>query len=403
MPIHNRISAFHDDMIAWRRRLHENPELSYQEFETSAFVAETLKGFGLEVATGVGGTGVVGVLHGRRGDGPSIGLRADMDALAIHERNTFAHCSKREGVMHACGHDGHTAMLLGAARYLSETRNFSGRVVFIFQPAEEMGGDDGGSARMIRDGLFSRFPCDAIYGVHNWPGMDIGAFAVKAGPMMASGDGFEITIRSNGMHAAQPQNGADVVLTAGHAIVALQQIASRNTDPLDAIVVSVTQVHGGDAYNVLPNMVTIRGTVRAFSPAARDAAEPALRRVVAGVCASTGAESEVIYTRQYPTLINDQNASIRAEAAGRAVFSTVNTAPPQTMIVEDFAFMLADRPGCYAWIGNGSDQDHRVLHSAWYDFNDDALPYGASYFAALVEGGDACAALSADMRQPPTL
>ena len=315
MPIQNRIAAFQDEMTAWRRHLHAHPELSYQEVETAAFVAEKLRGFGFAVVEGVGGTGVVGLLDGRRGDGPSIGLRADMDALAIEERNGFAHRSTRPGVMHACGHDGHMAMLLGAARYLAETRNFAGRVVFIFQPAEEMGGADGGAARMIRDGLFDRFPCDAIYGLHNWPGMPVGRFAVKAGPMMASGDGFEIAIASKGMHAAQPHNGVDVVLTAGHLIVALQQIAARNVDPLDALVVSATQIHGGDAYNVLPNRVTIRGTIRAFSPAARAAAEPALRRVAEGVCASTGADCAIAYTRQYPTLANDAAAAERAEAA----------------------------------------------------------------------------------------
>jgi len=385
MPVHNRIAAFYDDMVGWRRHLHENPELSYQEHETAAFVAEKLRSFGIEVTEGVGGTGVVGVLTGSKGDGASIGLRADMDALAIDEKNSFGHVSKKPGVMHACGHDGHTTMLLGAARYLSETRNFAGRVVFIFQPAEEMGGEDGGAARMMREGLFDSFACDEIFGVHNWPGMDVGSFAVKSGPMMASGDGFEIKVRSGGMHAAQPHKGADVVLSGAHVVVALQQVVARNTDPLQAIVVSATQIHGGDAYNVLPNEVTIRGTVRAFSPEARAGAEPALRRVVEGVCASTGAECEISYSRQYPTLINNKAAAEIAKTAGENVFQNVDTNPPQTMIVEDFAFMLEDRPGCYAWVGNGPDDDGRILHSAWYDFNDDVLAFGASYFAAVVE------------------
>ncbi len=279
MPIYNSIADFQDEMTGWRRHLHENPELSYQEHETAAFVAEKLRSFGIEVTTGIGGTGVVGVVQGDKGKGATIGLRADMDALAIEEKNDFAHCSKNPGVMHACGHDGHTTMLLGAARYLAETRNFAGRVVFIFQPAEEMGGEDGGAARMIREGLFERFACDEIYGVHNWPGMDVGTFAVKSGPMMASGDGFEIKVRSNGMHAAQPQKGADVVLTAAHIVVGLQQVVSRNTDPLQGLVVSATQIHGGDAYNVIPNEVVVRGTVRAFSPQARAGAEPAIRRL----------------------------------------------------------------------------------------------------------------------------
>lgn len=385
MPIINRIADFHDDMIEWRHHFHTNPELSYQEHETASFVAAKLRSYGIEVTENVGGTGVVGVLNGSRPGERSIGLRADMDALAIEERNEFAHRSVNTGVMHACGHDGHTTMLLGAARYLAETRNFSGRVVFIFQPAEEMGGDDGGAARMIREGLFENFRCDEIYGIHNWPGMDVGTFAVKAGPMMASGDSFDIEVSSTGMHAAQPQKGADVVLTAGHILVALQQISARNTDPLDAIVVSATQIHGGDAYNVLPNKVTIRGTVRAFSPGARAAAEPAIRRIVEGIAMSTGARCAVSYVQQYPTLINSQSAALSAEAAGQSVFNRVETDPPRTMIVEDFAFMLEDRPGCYGWIGNGPDDNGRILHSAWYDFNDEALPFGASYFASLVE------------------
>ncbi|MEI4483220.1 MULTISPECIES: amidohydrolase [unclassified Phyllobacterium] len=386
MPVKNRIAEFHDEMTQWRLHLHANPELSYQEHETASFVAQKLCSYGIEVTEGVGGTGVVGVLHGHHEGGRSIGLRADMDALAIEERNDFAHRSLNSGVMHACGHDGHTTMLLGAARYLAETRNFSGRVIFIFQPAEEMGGEDGGAARMIREGLFETFSCDEIYGLHNWPGMEVGTFAVKAGPMMASGDAFEIEVTSTGMHAAQPHKGADVVLTAGHILVALQQISARNTDPLDAIVVSATQIHGGDAYNVSPNKITIRGTVRAFSPAARAATESAVRRIVGGIGMSTGAQCDVSYVQQYPTLINSQAATRSAEIAGSAVFNRIETNPPQTMIVEDFAFMLEDRPGCYGWIGNGPEDNGRILHSAWFDFNDDALPFGASYFASLVEG-----------------
>ena len=385
MPIINRIAEFHTEMSQWRHHLHANPELSYQEYETARFVAQKLRSYGIEVTEGVGGTGVVGVLYGNRKGARSIGLRADMDALAIEERNDFAHRSINKGVMHACGHDGHTTMLLGAARYLAETKNFAGRVVFIFQPAEEMGGKDGGAARMIREGLFTKFQCDEIYGIHNWPGMDIGTFAVKAGPMMASGDSFEIEVTATGMHAAQPQKGADVVLTAGHILVALQQVSARNIDPLDAIVVSATQIHGGDAYNVLPNKVTICGTVRAFSPAARAAAEPAIRRIIDGIALSTGAQCKLSYHQQYPTLINSHAAALTAETAGLSVFNKVDTNPPQTMIVEDFAFMLEDRPGCYGWIGNGPDDNARILHSAWFDFNNDALPYGASYFAALVE------------------
>lgn len=385
MPVHNRIADFHAEMTVWRQHLHASPELSYQEHETARFIKRQLEAFGIDVIAGIGGTGVVGVLNGKRNSGRTIGLRADIDALAIDEKNTFDHRSRKPGVMHACGHDGHTAMLLGAAKYLAETRHFAGTVVFIFQPAEEMGGEHGGAARMIRDGLFQRFPVDEIFGVHNWPGMPVGHFAVKAGPMMASGDGFEIAVRSNGCHAAQPHKGADVVLTAGHIVVGLQQIAARNTDPLSAIVVSATQIHGGDAYNVLPNEVVIRGTVRAFDPVTRAAAEPALRRVVEGICAATGADCSIRYERQYPTLINGSASAKKSTRAAQEVFSTVENNPPRTMIVEDFAFMLDDREGCYAWVGNGSDQDGRVLHSAWFDFNDEVLPFGASYFARLVE------------------
>lgn len=385
MPIISSIASFHNEMTQWRHHLHANPELSNQEHETARFVAGKLRSYGVDVTEGIGGTGVVGVLYGDGKGEHSIGLRADMDALAIEERNQFSHRSLNRGVMHACGHDGHTTMLLGAARYLAETRSFSGRVVFIFQPAEEMGGHDGGAARMIRGGLFENFHCDEIYALHNWPGMDVGTFAVKAGPMMASGDSFEIEVSSSGMHAAQPHKGPDVILTAGYILVSLQQISARNIDPLDAIVVSATQIHGGDAYNVLPNKVIIRGTVRAFSPKARAAAEPAIRRIAEGTGLATGAKIAISYSQQYPTLVNAQSAARSAEAAALAVFNKIETNPPQTMIVEDFAFMLKDRPGCYGWIGNGADDKGRILHSAWYDFNDEALPFGASYFASLVQ------------------
>jgi len=387
MAVLNRIAEFHADMKAWRQRLHAHPELSYHEFETARFVAETLRSFGVEVHLGLAGTGVIGVLHGSRGEGPSIALRADMDALAIQEETGLPHASQSPGVMHACGHDGHTAMLLGAARYLAESRNFAGTAHFVFQPAEEMGGEDGGAARMMRDGLFERFPSDRIFGVHNWPGMPVGSFAVKAGPMMASGDSFAIRIIGSGGHAAQPQKTVDPVHIASHVVLALQAITSRGTDPLEAVVVSCTQMHGGDAYNVIPNLMEIRGTVRVFDPAVRSGVEPRLRRIVAGICASFEATAEISYTRDYPTLVNEAGASEQASAAADEVFGPdrVDRSPPQTMIVEDFAFMLKDRPGCYGWIGNGSDSDGRRLHSSRYDFNDDALPFGASYFARLVE------------------
>ena len=387
MAVLNRIADFHEDMQAWRRHLHANPELSFREVETAEFVADSLQSFGIEVHKGLAGTGVVGVLRGARAGSARIALRADMDALAIQEETSLPYASRSPGVMHACGHDGHTAMLLGAARYLAETRDFVGTVHFVFQPAEEMGGEDGGAARMMRDGLFARFPSDRVFGVHNWPGMPVGRFAVKAGPMMASGDSFAIRIIGSGGHAAQPQKTVDPVHVGAHVVLALQAITSRHTDPLAAVVVSCTQMHGGDAYNVIPGAFEIRGTVRVFDPVVRAGVEPRLRRIVAGICASFEAEAEIVYNRDYPTLVNDEGASVHAAAAAEEVFgaSHVERSPPQTMIVEDFAFMLRDRPGCYAWIGNGPDQDGRRLHSSRYDFNDDALPFGASYFARIVE------------------
>lgn len=387
MPIIDRVDDFRDDLVAWRRRLHVHPELSYQEYETSSFVAEKLEGFGVEVHRGLPGMGIVGVLKGLAEGPGTIALRADMDALALHEDNGFAHRSIAQGRMHACGHDGHTAMLLGAARYLAETRDFAGTAYFVFQPAEEMGGEDGGSARMIREGLFERFTAERIYGLHNWPGMPVGRFAVKAGPMMASGDSFRIGVKGVGGHAAQPQRTVDPVLVASHIVVALQAISSRETDPLRAVVVSATQIQGGDAYNVIPNVVEVRGTVRVFDPDVRATVEPTLRRIVEGVASAFGAEVEIEYKRDYPTLVNEETASAHAASVAAEVFGedNVDLDPPQTMIVEDFAFMLEGRRGCYAWIGNGSDEGGRRLHSSRYDFNDDALPLGATYFARLVE------------------
>lgn len=388
MTVLNRIVSFADEMVQWRRHLHAHPELSYRETETSGFVADKLRAFGIEVDTGLAGTGVVGTLRGARTGSGRTALRADMDALAIQEETNLSYASRTPGVMHACGHDGHTAILLGAARYLAETRDFAGTVHFVFQPAEEMGGEDGGAARMMRDGLFERFPANRIFGLHNWPGMPVGRMAIKAGPMMASGDSFRIRVIGRGGHAAQPQKTIDPVHIAAHVLLALQGITSRGTDPLEAVVVSCTQVHGGDAYNVIPNVVEIRGTVRVFEPTVRERVEARVRSVATGICSSFEAGCEIEYSRDYPTLVNEHGACTQAAAAAVAVFGKehVNHDPPQTMIVEDFAFMLRDRPGCYAWIGNGSDEGGRRLHSSCYDFNDDALVYGASYFARIIEG-----------------
>ncbi len=382
MAIINRIAAFHDDMSAWRREIHAHPETAFEEYRTSDFVAAKLKSFGLEVHRGLAGTGVVATL--KRGDGPSIGLRADMDALHIHEANGFAHKSQNQGKMHACGHDGHTTMLLGAARYLSEAGKFKGTVHFIFQPAEE---NEGGGRKMVEEGLFKLFPVEQVYGMHNWPGMPAGRFAVRAGPMMAAFDIFEIIVRGRGAHAAMPHTGIDPVVTAAQIVTGLQTIASRGTHPVDAAVVSVTQIHAGDTWNVIPAEVVLRGTTRSFRPEVRDNIEKSIPRIAEGIAAAHGATVSVRYERRYPPTINEPGAT---EIAARAATDVVGEAqvernPTPTMGAEDFAFMLEQKPGCYVWIGNGPTDNERVLHSPHYDFNDEVLPIGASYWARLVE------------------
>jgi hippurate hydrolase len=382
MPVINRIGAFQQDMAAWRHEIHAHPETAFEEHRTSDFVAAKLKSFGLEVHRGLAGTGVVATL--RRGDGPAIGLRADMDALHIHEKNGFAHKSQNEGKMHACGHDGHTTMLLGAARYLAEAGRFKGTVHFIFQPAEE---NEGGGRKMVEDGLFKLFPVEQVYGMHNWPGMPVGTFAVRSGPMMAAFDIFEVIVRGRGAHAAMPHTGVDPVVTAAQIVTGLQTIASRNTHPVDAAVVSVTQIHAGDTWNVIPAEVVIRGTTRSFKPEVRDSLEPAVRRIAEGIAAAHGATASLRYERRYPPTINTPEATeIAARVASDVVgVSQVERNPTPTMGAEDFAFMLEQKPGCYVWIGNGPSDNERVLHSPHYDFNDEVLPIGASYWARLVE------------------
>ena len=382
MAIVNRIAAFQDDMAAWRREIHAHPETAFEEHRTSDFVAAKLKSFGLEVHRGLAGTGVVATL--KRGDGPVIGLRADMDALHIHEKNGFAHKSQNSGKMHACGHDGHTTMLLGAARYLSEAGKFKGTVHFIFQPAEE---NEGGGRKMIEDGLFKLFPVEQVYGMHNWPGMPAGRFAVKSGPMMAAFDIFEIIVRGKGSHAAMPHTGIDPVVTAAQIVLGLQTISSRSTHPVDAAVVSVTQIHAGDTWNVIPAEVVLRGTTRSFRPEVRDNIEKSIPRIAEGIAAAHGATVSVRYERRYPPTINEAGAT---EIAARVATDVVGEAqvernPTPTMGAEDFAFMLEQKPGCYVWIGNGPSDNERVLHSPHYDFNDEILPFGASYWARLVE------------------
>lgn len=384
MPIINRIADFQDEMTAWRHHIHSHPETAFEEHKTSAFVAEKLESFGIEVHRGLAGTGIVGKLAGGSGSGKAIGLRADMDALDVHEKNDFGHKSQHEGKMHACGHDGHTTMLLGAAKYLSETRNFDGTVYFIFQPAEE---NEGGGRVMVEDGLFEKFPVEQVYGMHNWPGLDVGKIAVRPGPMMASFDIFEITVKGKGAHGAMPHMGVDSVVTAAQIVNALQTIASRNTHPLDAVVVSVTQIHGGDAYNVLPDEVVLRGTTRSFKPEVQDSIEPAMRRIVDGICQTMGATATVKYERRYPPTINtapetDLAARVAAQVVGEG---NVHDDLMPSMGSEDFAFMLQRKPGSYVWIGNGPAEGGCMLHNPHYDFNDGVLPIGASYWAKLVE------------------
>ncbi len=382
MPIINRIAAFHDEMTAWRRELHAHPETAFEEHRTADYVAKKLQEFGIAIDRGLAGTGVVGTI--KRGDGPAIGLRADMDALHIHEANGFGHKSQNDGKMHACGHDGHTTMLLGAARYLQETGRFRGTVHFIFQPAEE---NEGGGRKMIEDGLFKKFPVEAVYGMHNWPGTSVGTFAVRPGPMMACFDIFEITVRGKGGHAAMPHTGVDPVVAAAQIVTSLQTIASRNTHPVDSAVVSVTQIHAGDTWNVIPEEVVLRGTTRAFKPVVRDAIEARMKQIADGVAAAHGASATFRYERRYPPTINHEAqteiaARVAADVVGDA---NVDRNPSPTMGAEDFAFMLEQKPGCYIFIGNGPSEGGRVLHSPHYDFNDEVLPIGASYWARLVE------------------
>jgi hippurate hydrolase len=383
MPIPERIAALQEEMTAWRRDIHAHPELGFEEHRTAGLVAQKLEEFGIEVHRGIGRTGVVGVL--RAGSSARrIGLRADMDALPIDEANSFAHRSTRAGRMHACGHDGHTTMLLGAAKYLAATRNFDGTVHFIFQPAEE---GIGGAKAMVEDGLFKRFPCDAIFGMHNRPGMPLGTFAVRAGPMMAGGAFFDIDIEGRGSHGARPESGVDSVLVAAHVTTALQSIVARNVRPVDTAVLSVTQIHGGDAYNVIPQAARLSGTVRAFSSEVMTLIGENMARVAQGVAAGFGARAKTDYRPIFAPLVNDpQEADYAAAVCGEVVGAAqVRRDPPLIMASEDFSFMLNEVRGCYLNIGNGDGEGACEVHNPSYDFNDRALPYGAGFYARLVE------------------
>ncbi|MBW8284875.1 MAG: amidohydrolase [Rhizobium sp.] len=382
MPVLNRASELQGEVAAWRRHLHENPELLFDVYETAEFVAEKLTAFGCDVVeTGIGRTGVVAIIKGNRGDGPVVGFRADMDALPIYETSGKEWASKTPGKMHACGHDGHTAMLLGAAKYLAETRNFRGSVAVIFQPAEEGGG---GGREMVEDGMMETFGISQVYGMHNHPGIPVGHFATRKGSVMAAADEFEILVHGRGGHAAQPHKTIDPVLISSHIVIALQTIASREVDPLQSVVVTVATVHGGEASNVIPNTVKLTGTVRTLLPGTRDYAERRLNEVANGISASFGARVDVHYRRGYPVTFNHPDETefalgvMRRISGERAVEGEI--AP--MMGAEDFSYMLEARPGSFVFIGNG---DSANLHHSAYDFNDEAIPYGISYWVTLAE------------------
>lgn len=370
------------DMTAWRQHLHRHPETAYEEHATADFVAEKLCDWGIEVHRGLGGTGVVGTL--RRGEGPVIGIRADLDALPIAEANEFAHASQTPGKMHACGHDGHTTMLLGAARQLALAGDFQGTVHFIFQPAEE---GAAGARRMMDEGLFEQFPVDRVFAMHNYPGMDVGTFAVRPGPVMACVDTWQITVTGRGGHAAMPHAAIDPVVASAQIILGLQTIISRNVDPVDAGVVSVTQCLAGDSFNVIPERVVLRGTARSFRPATRDRIEQRMKEVASGIAQAGNCTAELAYTRSYPPTINSPaDAEFAARVAEGLVGPdhVIRTIDPTTG-GEDFAFMLEEQEGAYVFIGNGPREGGCMLHSPHYDFNDAALPYGAGFWVRLVE------------------
>ncbi len=378
------LAPLHAEMTAWRQDIHTHPELGFKEDRTAGLVAAKLEAFGFdEVHRGVGRTGVVGVLRAGKSS-RALGLRADMDALPILEVNRFGHCSVNKGVMHACGHDGHTAMLLGAARYLSTTRRFNGVVNFIFQPAEE---GLGGAMAMIDDRLFERFPCEAVFGMHNWPGLDVGRFSVRAGPMMAGGAFFDIHVTGKGAHGARPETGIDAALVAAQIAVTLQSIVSRNVAPVDTAVLSVTRIHAGDAYNVIPKTAELGGTVRAFSRDVMQLVEKNLRRIAESTAAAFGASATVDFRLLFAPTVNDPaEAEFAARICGELVGADkVERNPPLAMVSEDFSFMLEKVPGCYLNIGNGVGEGACDIHNPGYDFNDRALPLGAAFFVRAVE------------------
>ena len=383
----DKIRSYHAELRAIRRDIHAHPELAFEESRTSQLVADQLAAWGIEVHRGLAKTGLVGVVKGRKSSsGRAIGLRADMDCLPMHETNDIPHKSTRAGRMHACGHDGHTTMLLGTARYLAETRNFDGTAYLIFQPAEEGGG---GGKVMVEEGLFDRFPANEVYAVHNWPGLPPGQMAVRPGPVMAATDEIVVTVRGKGGHAAMPHLTVDPVVITAQVISALQSIASRNANPLDAIVVSVCSMETSQTgvFNVIPDFVKLIGTVRTFRAETRDMAEARIAQIVAGIAKAMGGSAEIAYKRGYPSTINTEREAIFAAKVGERVFgkSNVFTDAEPTMGGEDFSYMLLARPGAYVFLGQGGGPNNCFLHNPGYDFNDEVIPLGAGYLAALVE------------------
>ncbi|HSG22892.1 MAG TPA: M20 aminoacylase family protein [Azonexus sp.] len=370
------------ELTAQRRDIHAHPELAFSEDRTADLVARELERYGLEVHRGIAKTGVVGVLRAGTSQ-RMIGLRADMDALPLAEMNEFPHHSRHAGKMHACGHDGHTAMLLGAARYCASHPDFDGIAVFIFQPAEE---SEGGAAVMIEDGLFERFPVEAVFGLHNWPGIPAGEMAVMPGPVMAGTCAFEITIRGHGCHAAMPHQGVDSIVAGAQLVQALQTVVSRTLHPCESAVVSVTQFHAGEAWNIIPEEVVLRGTIRSFKPEVQETIERAIERLCSGIAAANGAQIGVVFDHRYPPTVNSVSEANFCREVAAEVFGSerVLTDTLPSMGAEDFSYMLLEKPGCYVWLGNGPGTGGCTLHNPHYDFNDELLTLGVSYWVNLV-------------------
>ncbi len=384
MAVHDKMGAMTEEMTKWRRALHACPETAFAEKETSDYVAERLLSFGLDIDRGLAGTGIVATIQRGAGSSPAIGLRSDIDALDITEATGLPYASRNEGKMHACGHDGHMSMLLGAAKYLAGNATFRGTVHFIFQPAEE---NEGGGGRMVREGLFDRFPVRSVFGLHNFPVLPEGMFAICKGPMMAAYDVFDIEVRGKGGHAATPQNVKDPILASAYLVNIFQSIVSRDINPVNAPVISITEIHGGTSYNIIPDTVRLRGTTRHFLPAVQDMVEARMREICAGVSATFGIAVEMAYERRYPPLVNTDRETDEAIRAATMVAGEgrVSTDITPVMTSEDFAFFLKEKPGAYMGIGGGNSKEGGRLHQALYDFNDRILPVGASYWATLVE------------------